>query len=607
MVQARTVVGLLAAAASAGAVALVALASPAAAAPAVPQITSSPAPDPGNDITPTWAFSVDNGGQLSCRLTGPGRPETYTDCTSPTTYDLAGHADGTYTFAVRRQPLNASSDETATTSTYTLDTSAPVTITSRPSSPSAASSGSWTFIAESGARFECKLGLSGSDPAFSPCSSGETFEFPTLGTYTFSVQATDALGNTGPPATATHVRQADVPIPPPPSAPGTPVITSALAGVGQNTSPAWLFVADPGASTFCQLSPPGPNPTGFSACTSPATYSLVGDGLYTFSVYAVNASGTSATASGTYTLDTSAPAAPVIGSGPASPGTDMTPRWTFTAEADSTSECMLASGTTVVTTWEPCSGSAKYSVADAGSYVFSVRSRDASGNISPTSSAVYVFEPDSRGATTPTGPTSAPGLNKADGTPASTLAPGFGARPAQGVPTAGPRSAPALVPAAAPTPAPAPTVTPEPARPVSVVSPDRFTRTAAPELGPASGLAPRSAAAAVAPARTSARARHAVVRPPTPSELGAIDESAAPPALLPSRGEDDVAETILDVGLQTVKKSAFPFFLLLIVLLFLVVQDRIDRRDPKLALAPVYRDVALSFTPPPTQSPPRRD
>ncbi len=37
---------------------------------------------------------------------------------------------------------------------------------------------------------------------------------------------------------------------------------------------------------------------------------------------------------------------------------------------------------------------------------------------------------------------------------------------------------------------------------------------------------------------------------------------------------------------------------LLLVLAFLVVQDRIDRRDPKLALAPVYPDPDLPFLPP---------
>jgi len=47
-------------------------------------------------------------------------------------------------------------------------------------------------------------------------------------------------------------------------------------------------------------------------------------------------------------------------------------------------------------------------------------------------------------------------------------------------------------------------------------------------------------------------------------------------------------------------KSVFPTSLLLIVVGFLTLQGRIDRSDPKLALAPVYPDPDLEFPPPGT-------
>ena len=56
----------------------------------------------------------------------------------------------------------------------------------------------------------------------------------------------------------------------------------------------------------------------------------------------------------------------------------------------------------------------------------------------------------------------------------------------------------------------------------------------------------------------------------------------------------DLAQTTRAVA----EASAFPLLLLLLVLVFLIVQDRIDRRDPKLALAPVYPDPDLPFLPP---------
>lgn len=51
---------------------------------------------------------------------------------------------------------------------------------------------------------------------------------------------------------------------------------------------------------------------------------------------------------------------------------------------------------------------------------------------------------------------------------------------------------------------------------------------------------------------------------------------------------------------DTSEKAAFPVFLLIVAVVFLAVQDRIDRNDPKLALAPVHAEPDLPF---PDQSP----
>jgi hypothetical protein len=48
-------------------------------------------------------------------------------------------------------------------------------------------------------------------------------------------------------------------------------------------------------------------------------------------------------------------------------------------------------------------------------------------------------------------------------------------------------------------------------------------------------------------------------------------------------------------------KTAFPVSLILIVAAFLTLQNRIDRRDPKLALAPLNAEPDLDFVPPPTE------
>jgi hypothetical protein len=47
--------------------------------------------------------------------------------------------------------------------------------------------------------------------------------------------------------------------------------------------------------------------------------------------------------------------------------------------------------------------------------------------------------------------------------------------------------------------------------------------------------------------------------------------------------------------------TGFPLLLLGLVLMFLVVQNRIDRRDPKLALASIAADDTVEFQPPPSR------
>ncbi len=90
---------------------------------------------------------------------------------------------------------------------------------------------------------------------------------------------------------------------------------------------------------------------------------------------------------------------------------------------------------------------------------------------------------------------------------------------------------------------------------------------------------------------------------PAPSQPGAT----APPAMTggglipvpPSpQGLRELLEKIAKVAVEVGKRSAFPSSLLMLVLGFLSVQNRIDRRDPKLALAPVYPTPELPFSPP---------
>jgi hypothetical protein len=61
-----------------------------------------------------------------------------------------------------------------------------------------------------------------------------------------------------------------------------------------------------------------------------------------------------------------------------------------------------------------------------------------------------------------------------------------------------------------------------------------------------------------------------------------------------------IVEAISKLVMPVVQRTAFPLILLIVAGLFLLVQDRIDRRDPKLAHAPLHARPDLPFLPPPS-------
>jgi hypothetical protein len=105
--------------------------------------------------------------------------------------------------------------------------------------------------------------------------------------------------------------------------------------------------------------------------------------------------------------------------------------------------------------------------------------------------------------------------------------------------------------------------------------------------GPMAVARRKAARAAAAAAERKRRAKH---------------HSNDAPAAVKALG--DVAKTVgkaAAVAAENADKSVFPGALLLIVLAFLSIQGRMDRNDPKLALAPAFSDPDLDFGPPPSR------
>ncbi len=158
-------------------------------------LTSAPA-SLTNLPSASFSFtSSDPGATFECSLDGAG----YASCTSPAAF--TGLADGMHTFSVRAIGPGGP-DPTPATAAWTIDTQAPIaTITSGPSNGgTSGSSVSFTYTTATGGAgvtFACELDSVG----YAPCSAGGVSYGGLVdgSTHVFSVEATDAAGNTSAP------------------------------------------------------------------------------------------------------------------------------------------------------------------------------------------------------------------------------------------------------------------------------------------------------------------------------------------------------------------------------------------------------------------------
>jgi Bacterial Ig domain len=143
----------------------------------------------------SFEFSSDTPGAIFlCTLTGPGGQQ-FGPCTSPVVYSSL--PDGDYRFRVVAVS-GPTSDGNPPTHEWTIDTTAPETaIKSKPGPRIVKSSRRakvrFSFRADEKASFECKL----DKKSFAGCNSPVTYRVKP-GRHTFSVKATDEVGNLGP-------------------------------------------------------------------------------------------------------------------------------------------------------------------------------------------------------------------------------------------------------------------------------------------------------------------------------------------------------------------------------------------------------------------------
>jgi hypothetical protein len=519
-------------------------------APEPPTLTATPGPL-GNGSRPSWAFTTEPGAALACRLEREGGIVVvdWAACGSPKDFDLGGEPDGNYLFSVRATDV-AGNVGGVTTHQHRVDRlpPEPPTVSSAPPPVSSTRAPIWSFRAEDGAGIECRLeGPAGVVSDWGPCTSPKTFDLNSQpdGAYTLLLRATDPAGNRGGETRSAFTLDA--------TAPGLK-IDSGPGPLGRDRNVAWTFSGDADAGFECRLVREAAEVVGWAPCASPGRYDLAGkpDGLYRFWLRARDAAGNPGQqVDAAYELDTTPPRDPEITDRPETPGDDRTPTWRFTGEDEARFDCKVDRGGVAVLEWASCRSpfTADLERSDDGEYRFHVRASDRAGNTGGSTVSRYALEKKKADpAPTPPAKPDGPGDGDDDGDEA-----GAGTT----------RRAPADKPG---------------------VQQPRKKRGKLSTTPPVGGMR-RNDRANPRPERPApAPKREAEAKNPVSRALGAAFAAARKAA---------------DVVTKHPDKSVFPGGLLLLVLGFLAVQGRLDRNDPKLALAPDFADPDLEFGPPP--------
>ena len=340
--------------------------------PPTTSITSGPAKDStiGTNTT-SFGFSSEPGATFQCKLDAGA----FAACTSPTSVGPMG--EGTHTFSVRATDSSGNVESPPASRPFRVDTTAPpVSITSGPANGStiATNTTAFGFSSESGASFQCKLDAG----AFAACTSPKSVGPMGDGSHTFSVRATDAAGHVSTPASRTFHVDATAPETTITSGPANgSTVTAASASFGFSSNKA-------GAGFECKL-----DGAAFSACTSPKSVGPLAIGAHTFSVRAKGSGGVvdATPASRTFTVDRTAPSTSIT-SAPKTPlkvKKSATVSVGFGADDPKASfECSLDGAA-----FSACVSPQKLTLGK-GTHTFSVRARDAAGNLDATPATVKI-------------------------------------------------------------------------------------------------------------------------------------------------------------------------------------------------------------------------
>ncbi|MBI5017185.1 MAG: hypothetical protein HZB55_17095 [Deltaproteobacteria bacterium] len=357
-----------------------------------PPVVAISAPADGsltNDTTPMLTFDAGDGVSVVVKV-----DNVVVAKTSGQSLDTL--ADGSHTVVV--ESTDTAGNRGTASSTFTVDTTAPVASISAPADGSITNDSAPTLIFGSGDGVTVVVKVDGAVVAK---TSGQNLDVLGDGSHTVTVESTDAAGNKG---TASSTFTVDT------LAPTVAITSPANGALTNDNTPALVFNKGDGVSVVVKVD------NVVVAKTSGQSLDTLTEGSHTVVVESTDAAGNKGTATSTFTVDTVAPTVSISAPATGSATNDNTPLLTFNP-GDGTTVVVKVDSSVVPKT----SGQSLDTLAD-GSHTVVVESTDGAGN---TGTATSSFTVDT---VAPTVSITAPATGSAttDNTPLLTFNPGDG-------------------------------------------------------------------------------------------------------------------------------------------------------------------------------------